>query len=213
MLRHESLDDATLAAHARKGDGSAFAELARRYRRLIRQTIGRGRPAWLDANDERQEALVGLFYACRAHDPAVGTFGALATVCVRRAVWKARLKARAPRHDILTDALGLDVPIRIRHRDDRRGGELRTLANTLPAPDHADPACVIELRERLRQAVIGEVPIERLKRRKAPARRRFSDEQVARALSLVAEGKTLREAGAAVGATHPTVLRWLNAAA
>jgi hypothetical protein len=34
-----------------------------------------------------------------------------------------------------------------------------------------------------------------------------SDEQVARALALVAEGKSLHEAGAAVGATHTTVMR------
>ena len=47
----------------------------------------------------------------------------------------------------------------------------------------------------------------------APHRRRFTDADVAVARSLVANGKTLREAGAAVGATHPTVLRWLHNAA
>jgi len=30
---------------------------------------------------------------------------------------------------------------------------------------------------------------------------------------MVADGHTLREASAAIGASHPTVLRWLNEAA
>jgi hypothetical protein len=32
-------------------------------------------------------------------------------------------------------------------------------------------------------------------------------------VALVAEGRTLREAGAAVGARHTTVMRWLRKAA
>jgi hypothetical protein len=40
-----------------------------------------------------------------------------------------------------------------------------------------------------------------------------SDREISAALALVADGKTLREAGAAVGAPHTTVMRWLRKAA
>ena len=109
MLRLRSVGDSVLAARAARGDGPAFAELERRYRGLIWQTIGR--PAFgLTYEDQRQEALIGLYAACRAHDPAHGgRFGGLATVCVRRRVWAARKRARQPNHRILSEAVGLDV--------------------------------------------------------------------------------------------------------
>jgi hypothetical protein len=41
----------------------------------------------------------------------------------------------------------------------------------------------------------------------------YSQEQIAQPLALVAAGKSLHETGAAVGATHTTVLRWRRRAA
>jgi hypothetical protein len=196
-----SLSDAALASRAAAGDDVTFSELARRNGWLLRRTT-RQVAFGMTLEDQRQEALIGLFEACRAFDPAKGSFAAIATTCVRRAVWNARLKACAGKQRILTEALGLD------HRD---RDEL-TIAERVPARDADDPALVLELREKLRElAATGERRIER----RAPARprRRYTDTEISVALSLVAEGKTLREAGAAVGAAHGTVLRWLHNAA
>ena len=195
--------DATLANRARDGDSDAFAELTRRYHGLIGHTTRQ--PAFgLELDDRQQEALLGLFEACHAYDPAKGRFGAIATVCVRRRVWNARLTARARKHRILTEAVGLDHPA----GDDTTA----TIADRLPAFERDDPARICELRDELRQRAASARTRNEL-RRLAPRRRRFTDAEVAVARSLVAKGKTLREAGAAVGATHPTILRWLRNAA
>jgi transposase-like protein len=41
----------------------------------------------------------------------------------------------------------------------------------------------------------------------------YSDTDTTTVLELVAQGKTLREAGAAVGTSHQTVMRWIKNAA
>src|SRR5262245_59265183 len=114
-----SLDDATLAARAARGDDAAFAELARRYRGLISQTIRRPVPG-LSYEDRRQEALLGLFLACRQHAQQTRwRFGAMATMAVRHRVTEARKVAMRRKHRLLTDALGIDH---------RRGDDVPTIA-------------------------------------------------------------------------------------
>jgi RNA polymerase sigma factor (sigma-70 family) len=213
-----SVTDAALAGRVVKGDGDAFVELARRYRDLIGYVTRWPMPG-LEREDERQEALIALLEACRTFDPARGTFGAIATVRVRSRVWSARKRARSDRHRILTESL------RLEHSARTDADTTRTLGETLPAGDATDPAVVIELRDELRQRAIRRQRerrerLSRRRRRSRPARRdretewprRFSDADISTALGLVAQGKTLREAGAAVGASHPTVMRWLREA-
>jgi DNA-directed RNA polymerase specialized sigma24 family protein len=200
-----TVTDEALAARARDGDDAAFEELALRYRRVIGAAIRR--PGFgMGWEDEHQEALIGLFNACRAHRPERGRFASLAAVCIRNRVRNARTRGRLPRHRIVNEAIGLDHTI-------GEGGP--PLAERIPAGDRGDPAVVVELREELaRLAVEGE-------RRREPAPRkppstpprRYSEREIGAALALVAEGKTLREAGAAVGAPHSTVSRWLRKAA
>jgi len=99
---------------------------------------------------------------------------------------------------VLTDALrDAEVPV-------------RQLAERAAAPAGSDPAVVVVLRDELR---------ERAKRaqRKAKAphgdlRRCYSDEQIAHALSLIAQGKTTKEAAFAVGAPRDRVDRWIRRA-
>jgi hypothetical protein len=107
--------------------------------------------------------------------------------------------------------------LRLEHSALADADTTRTLAETLPAGDGADPAVVIELRDELRQQAIRQRRERLARRRRArdragrkprevPWPRRSSDAEIATALALVAQGKTLRDAGAA----HPTVLRWLE---
>lgn len=192
-----AVSDGFLAARTAEGDGLAFAELARRYRPLIVH-VTRSRELGLEVEDARQEALLGLFQACLKHDPERGRFEGLASLRVRSRVRNARIDARRPSRRILTEA----------YRD---GDEpTRQLAERAVAPEGSDPALVVELRHELRECAVRA-------RRKATApggdlRRRYSDEQIAHALALIAEGRTLKETALAVGASADRVARWVRRA-
>jgi hypothetical protein len=138
-------------------------------------------------------------------------------VRVRSRVWNVRQRARADRHRILTESL------RLEHSARTDTDTTRTLGETVPAGDGADPAVIVEVRDELRERAVRE-GLGRFARRHVPAGptrrsagaqwpRRYSDSDIATALELVADGKTVREAGAAVGTSHPTVLQWMRNAA
>jgi transposase-like protein len=65
---------------------------------------------------------------------------------------------------------------------------------------------VVELRETLRERV------ELARRPRLDGRRRYTEEQKTRALALLAEGKTPKEAAFAVGATSGLVRQWADRA-
>jgi len=193
----DTVTDAFLARRAGAGDEAAFAELARRYRPLIGH-LSSGPPSGVDVEDLRQEGLLGLLESCRLYDPMKGPFAALARRNVRWRVGSARRNACAGKHRVLSDAT--------------HDGEdpARWIAMRVRAPVASDPALVVELREELR---------ERAERLRQPARacrpdrrRRYSDEQVAHALGLIADGKTIKETAFAVGAPSDQVLRWVKRA-
>jgi hypothetical protein len=181
-----TVTDAFLAARAGEGDEAAFAELARRYRPLI-INVAVAPPPGLAIEDLRQEALVALLATCLVYDRAKGSFAALASRNLRRAVNKARHRARALKHCVLSDAL---------HDEQENGFAL------IRAPEGSDPARVVELRDELR---------ERAELAGRPAKRRRSepDEQITRALALIAEGHSIKQAAFAVGASRERVARWL----
>src|SRR5688500_14317327 len=96
------VSDGFLAVRAARGGGVAFEELARRYRPLIgRATLDP--PPGVDADDLRQEALLGLLDTCFRFNRGKGPFPALARRNVRQRVNRARYAARARKHLVLTD--------------------------------------------------------------------------------------------------------------
>jgi transposase-like protein len=194
-----NVSDEQLAVRAAAGDGDAFEELARRYRPLIGAAT-RWLPDGLEPDDARQAALLGLFEACRATD-GIRRFAGLAAKRVRWQVAAARRAATTRKHRVLTDAI---------HGNDERDGALAWIA----APDATDPARVVELREVLREQVRDHADTQR-RRANAPRgdlRRRYTPEQVDRALALIAAGSTISDAAAAVGARYRAVHEWLDAA-
>lgn len=203
-----SLTDSQLAQLARRGDSPAFSELVARYRGVIHNTIRRRGSAGLSYDDQYQEAAIGLFDACRHDDPGRdldSRFPGLAALCIRQRVWAARKRARGIKQCPLNEALSLDAPI---------GEDRHPLIDDLRAGDGADPAVVVELREELaRLAVEGERRPEQRRWKQSRPRRFYTPSDISTALELVAGGKSVRQAAAAVGATHPTVLRWLRDAA
>jgi DNA-directed RNA polymerase specialized sigma24 family protein len=180
-----TVSDGFLAARVAKGDGFAFAELVRRYRRLIWGAT-QAPPAGVEAEDLRQEALLGLLVTCQRYDRNKGAFAALARRNVRQRVNGARHAARARKHLVLNEA--------VRDGDDAT----HQLAERAAAPRGSDPSVVVELRDELRQRVQA----------CRDGTRRFSAEQVTRALALIAEGNTIKETALAIGASDDSVWKW-----
>lgn len=184
-----AVSDNFLAARAAAGDDAAFAELARRFRPMVR-AASVGPPAGLDFEDLCQEGLLGLFETCQRHDPRRGRFAALARCNVRHRVGRAAKQARTIKHRLLSEAA---------HEGDELG---QRIAQRVAAPVGSDPARVVELYDELRQYAV--------RTRKVDGRRRYTDEQVSRGLALVADGKTVKEAAFAVGAKPTAVHQWLE---
>jgi DNA-directed RNA polymerase specialized sigma24 family protein len=233
--------DAVLASRAVRGDGPAFSELARRYRGLIRGAT-QWPPVGLTCEDLRQEALIGLLEACHAHDAGRGGYDLLAGACVRNRVRGARRTARRAKHRVLSDALSLDAPDRnvpdddgeLRSLGDRVADPVavepaRVVATREQLAEISAALRALSPRQRAAVASEGEATAkdryharQRLRQLldRGPAAwtartdgRLYSQQQVDRALALVANGHSLTRAGAAVGANRTTVLRWLNRAA
>ena len=183
--------DGFLARRAASGDHVAFAELAGRYRGLIVDAT-LWAPAGMEVEDLRQEALLGLYDACRVFRPGRGRFAGLARLNVRWRVGAARLAAIAPKHRLLSDAA----------REDPAG----PIIEHAEAPPGASPALVVELRDTLRERT------EHARRPRVDHRRRYTDEQIERALALIAEGHTLKQTALAVGAPVDRVSRWVTRA-
>lgn len=63
-------------------------------------------PLYANDDDYRQEALIGLWNACRCYDPSKGNFSALATRCINNEVLKYQ---RLHRQKIATTSMDADV--------------------------------------------------------------------------------------------------------
>src|SRR3954452_12945030 len=120
-MKLESVSDGYLAVRAAKGDGAAFAELARRYRPLLEAAIARV-PEGCDREDARQEALLGLYVACRATDGR-RPFAGIARLNVRWRIATASRDAATANHRVLTQAVR-----------DPAGGEARSGGCPPPRP-------------------------------------------------------------------------------
>jgi hypothetical protein len=189
--------DEFLARRAANGDGIAFGELARRYEPLI-AAASRRPPDGLGVEDARQAALLGLYQACRETD-GLRTFSGIARLRVRWAVAAAFRSACTGKQRILTDAA------RDGHEPD---GALARVAG----PTGLEPARVVELRSELRERWHAQQRRAR-ERSRAPhgdLRRRYSDEQIDRAVALVAAGRTVAAAADAVGARYGAVREWVS---
>jgi DNA-binding transcriptional MerR regulator len=200
----ELVRDEFLAARASGGDGAAFAELARRYRRLL-VSASMDPPPGVEFDDLRQEALLGLFEACRRKartpdGPGMARFAWFARRYVRWRVARACEHARTRKHHVLSRAT-----LKVEEAWQR-------IELSVPTPAASDPAVVVVLREQLRELA------NRPSLRALPGvrcddgRRRYSDEQIERALALIGEGKPLKEAAFAVGASSDQVARWAKRA-
>lgn len=188
--------DEFLARRAASGDGVAFAELARRYEPLIAATTRRP-PDGLAVEDACQAALIGLYQACCETD-GLRTFAGIARLRVQWAVAAAFRSACTCKQRILTDAT-------------RDGHEPTGALARLAGPTGLDPARVVELRAELRERWHARQRRAR-DRARAPhgdLRRRYSDQQIDRAIAMVANGSTVAAAAAAVGAHHRAVNEWV----
>src|SRR3954454_24496638 len=161
----QTVGDRYRARRAARGEGAAFAELARRYQPLL-MAAAHAKPEGGEVDDVRQHALIGLFVACRATD-GQRSFAGIAKVNVRWEVARARRDSATLKHRVLTQALRDEAPA--------AGG-----AGWLPAPAMCDPARIVELREQLRERLGGRPGVLGLVLCEHDAARRHSAATVAR---------------------------------
>jgi transposase-like protein len=193
----DGVRDEFLARRAGDGDGVAFGELVRRYEPLIAAACRRP-PDGLGVEDARQAALLGLYEACRETD-GLRRFAGMARLRVRWAVAAAFRSACTGKQRILSDAA----------RDgDEPDGALARLAG----PTGLEPALVVELRSELRERWEAHQrrTWDRARAPRGDLRRRYSDEQIARAVAMVAAGSTVAAAVEAVGAGYGAVRNWVS---
>jgi len=187
-----TISDGFLARRAAAGDDVAFAELARRYRPLIRYYSVEA-PAGIDVDDLRQAALLGLLDTCRKHDPAKGPFRALAKSNVRSRVNAARKHARALKHRLLSDAA---------HDGDEPGLWLQA---RVAAPAGTDPLRAVDLRAaRVRRA---HPQVQQTGQPLVVGRRRFTPAEIAHAVELVRTSCTARHRSSTPSCSRPRSAR------
>ena len=118
---------------------------------------------------------------------------------------RAREKARAPHRDL-----------RRRYSDEQIDRACAMIADgsTVTAAATAVGAHPRAVNEWARKPRNGNPSALAIRRQRFPQREpRYSDQQIARAVALVADGETIATAAAAVGASWPTVQRWVRNAA
>jgi RNA polymerase sigma factor (sigma-70 family) len=187
--------DEALAVRAAARDNAAFEELTRRYQPLLCAQARRV-PEGQDRDDAHQEALIGLFEACRSTD-GKRSFAGMAKVNVRWRLSVAGRDAATLKQRLLSDAL-------------RPDGSPRSERLELPAPESADPARIVELREELRERLRERPDALSLVLSERHAGRRYSPAQIATALAVIADGATVTQAAKTVGASYGTVREWVE---
>lgn len=113
MANNDQSNLAALLARVRAGDETAFEELHRAYRPLLRAEVGRyvALVGHSEAEDLGQEADLALYRAAITYCEGKGGagFGAYAKTCVSNALCSEARKLRA-RRSTLSDAEAEDIP-------------------------------------------------------------------------------------------------------
>jgi RNA polymerase sigma factor (sigma-70 family) len=189
-----TVSDEFLAGRVRAGDQAAFAELAQRYAPLLMKATMRA-PRGVEPEDLRQDALLGLLRACKAHGPGAAPFAGYAKRGVRWRVARAIETALRHKRRVLSDAV-------------RDGAEpSQQVIARLPASVSSDPAWLAEVRDELRVRAEQE---RACRERRRVHSRVYSPEQKEQALAMIAGGRRIKEVTFAIGAQKTTVRRWVE---
>ena len=189
MSVRRKVPDEVLAERVRRGDELAFRVLVTRYEPLLRSVCWSPLPVGLDADDLRQEALLGLLEACRME--SARSFAAIARTTVRWRVLGARERTRQASARVLNEAIWLD------------GGN-----EDMTAVEGADPAVAVLVREQLRMFV-RELPEAVELACQPDVSQVHPPVVIGRALRVIRKGGTVATAAAAVGVNEGAVYGWL----
>lgn len=189
MSARRKVPDELLAERVRRGDELAFRVLATRYGPLMRSLCWFPPPG-LDADDLRQEALIGLLEACCVE--TARSFAAIAARTVRWRVLNARERTRQGGARLLNEAIWLE------------GGN-----EDMPAVEGADPAVAVLVREQLR-LFVRELPEAVELACQPDVSHVHPPVTIGRALRVIRRGGTVATAAAAVGVNEGAVYGWVN---
>lgn len=189
MSARRKVPDEVLAERVRAGDELAFRVLVARYEPLLRSVCW-SPPPGLDADDLRQDALLGLLESCRVQ--STRSFAAIAGATVRWRVLNARERTRQAGARVLNEAIWLD------------GGN-----EDMPAVEGTDPAVAVLVREQLRMFV-RELPEAVELACQPDVSQVHPPVVIGRALRVIRKGGTVATAAEAVDVEQTVVYAWVR---
>ena len=140
------IKDADLVRRAREGDLAAEEELLRRYKGLARDKARMYYMVGADEDDVLQEGMIGLLKAVRGFDPeGEASFHTYAGICVTNQIISAIRAAGRKKHQILSDSLSLEDPVR--GGDGSSSGADLRIGDTLASSREASPEQVLVIRD------------------------------------------------------------------
>jgi RNA polymerase sporulation-specific sigma factor len=139
------VSDEVLCRLAQQGDGDAAEQLVVRYMRAVRGSMQSLFLSGGDAEDLRQEGLMGLLKAIRAFDPQrYVSFRAFAQLCIRNRLYSAIKAANRDKHAPLNRYVSIQAPF--------ADSEVFPAADFVLYPDrYLDPETLVIRREEARE--------------------------------------------------------------
>lgn len=104
---YSNLSDEQILALYKKGDEYALDFLLEKYKSLASKIARSYFLIGAESEDILQEAMLGLYSACRTYQQSESSFKSFATLCITRAVQSAVKKANRLKNKMLNESLSL----------------------------------------------------------------------------------------------------------
>lgn len=102
-----NLSDEQILSKYKMGDEKALDFLLNKYKSLASKIARSYFLVGAESEDILQEAMLGLYSACRTYNPDGSSFKSFATLCITRSVQSAVRKANRQKNKVLNDCLSL----------------------------------------------------------------------------------------------------------
>lgn len=104
---YSSLSDEQVLAEYKTGDEQALDFLLEKYKSLASKIARSYFLIGAESEDILQEAMIGLYSACRTYNQSASSFKSFATLCITRAVQSAVRKANRLKNKLLNESISL----------------------------------------------------------------------------------------------------------
>ena len=148
--RYGEMTDEMLVKSAQSGDADAEEYLIRKYKDVVRGKAHFYFIVGADSEDIVQEGMIGIFKAIKGYNETRdASFKTFAEICVNRQILTAIKAAKRQKHAPLNNSLSLNDPL--------SDTEDKTIEDTLPSDNYADPEALYIFKEDMTYVEDGSV--------------------------------------------------------